>query len=143
MNYTREQINRLICQYQPAILYRERVYRLSHPPLYSDTVLKLETIPFEHISAPLDECRMMLRPVGGLTEQELVDLWKLLKEPVEIALEDGDYYIVGTSSYRGCTYLIGDKLPLHIADYLFSKHINFLNLPSEICTEQITTNGQK
>jgi len=149
MNYTREQINRLICQYQPAIVYRGKVYELQHPPLLADTVLRLEIYPFEYVNAPLDECRMMLRPVGSLTDVELQELAGVMYDSAArceiVQLYSTDKLAIAfeyaTANDSSCHdwYPLNEMAPIKAADYLFSKHINFLNLPAEICTEQITT----
>lgn len=135
--YTTEEIIQLYAQYMPDFIsYKGERQELLGVGKYEISILATTT-KYLSPSEILSDCRLILRPVSSLTEQELQELAVVMgEESVKIVEIGGEMYFEMENYFLGelGTYSmpLNEKLPLNIAQFLFAKQINFLNLPADI-----------
>lgn len=105
--------------------------------------MRIKGILTKYSVVPVHHCHLILRNPNSLTEQELQELAGVLYEgrgkcKIETLTDAPNSYLLATEFVRPDGNLgfdwfrIDEMSPLNIAQFLFSKQINFLNLPADI-----------
>lgn len=151
MEYTTEQIVDLYYQYKPKeVMYNGRSERVLHLPNADyEGKTGLTTILDSNLKCSayrsVHDCKLILRSPGNITPQELQELSEMcdLQFSLDKSIgkrngKDAIFYRFVLRAMGASTkyFNLNETLPLNIANYLFKKQINFLNLPSTICVEQ-------
>jgi len=132
--YTTEETIQLYAQYMPDFIsYKGERQELLGVGKYEISILAT-TNRYLSPSEILSDCRLILRPVSSLTEQELQELAGVCGvDKLWIAEVKGNHYIQSDEDLFGdYGIMVNDEMPFKIAQFLFAKQINFLNLPADI-----------